>query len=660
MKITEHIFNGSTIGFSDSYDSTKTVLGSLMVQSGGAVGPSPMLISRMGEAQVGAAYGYITPIRYSATKTLIFAADTATSSSAITRRILLTEHDRSKGTLEQRGFINIVTVPSQASGASAFRAMSAYLYRHNSGTASVTNGSASVTGSDDTWGDQLIAGGARIGFGSNDYSQITKWYEINPATTPVNGSLTLAGPFMEADFNGQYVIEEIRLYLCVTTTTATNGGLFIFKGLNPGCFSACGITIPHTNAADNQRGIYWLKDASTCTNTTAYGIAIEQTSTSTSHTAYVSNIGTATQIQFFKYNLRAALTVDVSVTGASSLSAFVLKTGVHVGTGNIATYRNCCLATLTNADHPAPNTASLYVVTATSARIHRIPVSAITSGNTSLIADSCVENIVGTSTTYTANAAYDGIAWGYDIDRLIITTSGARTRPLIMKYKSSPDPADEIFSYVDRGINHSYSLFDYNSPAIETQYVGVEASPLEGWLYVAGVATSALYDILYALPYYAHYSWAASASQRVITPKLNTPNCNSFGRAYVMRTEWFGSSIAHCRLPEPFKIYYRTSGIDDNTGSWTELTDAMSFFQVMASNTIQFMLEFKLLGHSCLGQKIKSISIVYDDTVVDVGTPAYFDLSHTYPTRSVNAMEFGEPNTIENTNLIVTRPRVVR
>ena len=68
---------------------------------------------------------------------------------------------------------------------------------------------------------------------------------------------------------------------------------------------------------------------------------------------------------------------------------------------------------------------------------------------------------------------------------------------------------------------------------------------------------------------------------------------------------------------EPHRIYYRTSGIDDNSGSWTLIDDTGDISGASASSYIQFMLEFKTISLTCLPSRIYSICVSYNDLATD-------------------------------------------
>jgi hypothetical protein len=69
--------------------------------------------------------------------------------------------------------------------------------------------------------------------------------------------------------------------------------------------------------------------------------------------------------------------------------------------------------------------------------------------------------------------------------------------------------------------------------------------------------------------------------------------------------------------PEPFRLYYRTVGISNNSGSWTLLPDDYNLNSVTPSTEIQFMFEFKTIGPYCIPARILNLSVVYEDDSTD-------------------------------------------
>lgn len=604
-RAVEHIFTGLTTPYT-SYDSTKTNLGVLIQQRTGATnldkfaGPMPISLARPMEAStaIPGIYPHVIPI--DSNTHWVFLADNATA--AATRRIVKYTYNISTGVFTWDGFITL-TLPATAVGHTirGFR-MTRDLY--TTGTASV-NGTA-VTGTGTAWSSSNIAVGTRIGFGSADPAQITTWYEISAIGSDSGITLTASAGTIS---DGPYVIDELRAVLSTTNTTATSGGLFVAKGLREMLFSPTGTTIASATTVDNIRACYWLADAATVTNTIACGLAMDTRDSYTQHYMYVID-GTTTTNRVYKYNVRASLT---SLASGKSTAAFVLVTGQQTPTGTCSQANNGRVGTLNHG--PGNGVKSLYYATTT--RVYRAAISGITSGNVSWQSDAMVEVPPGGSVTYPLTGALNSVEIADTIDRLMVISSGsAGARSYVTKYNNNSDPFDHIFLNDDKQYDQSTS--DGGSVA----HPAIGASAFSVWseagiCYLARIGTAATTNQLYALPIGAHWTYAGTTPfQRLITPALSTINAASLCRAHVNSSQQLGSGTLG--LPtEPFRLYYRTSGITDDTGAWVLLDDSHDLTGVAPGSSIQFMFEFKILGLACIPARIYSLCVVYEDYTTD-------------------------------------------
>ena len=138
-----------------------------------------------------------------------------------------------------------------------------------------------------------------------------------------------------------------------------------------------------------------------------------------------------------------------------------------------------------------------------------------------------------------------------------------------------------------------------------------------GLTYFARAGTTSAVNQVYAVPIGADWSYATgTVKQRLITPELSTTNASKFSRCYYMHSDALGAGniILPC---EPLRVYYRTSGITDDSGSWSllEMTGDMS--SISPANSIQFAIEFRTIGTFCLPTRVYSISCVYEDNTTD-------------------------------------------
>lgn len=587
-----------------SYDSTKTAVGNLIKFYTGAtpedkyVGPIRIGMARPFEQAIQIPAQFISCVRFSENIDWVFYADGA--AAVLTRRIGLYEFNRTTSEYVWKGYI---TLNYPAIGNKTIRGNEVTIDLYTTGTVSCT-GDTILTGSGTGWQTSRLAVGSRIGFGSQDPTQITTWYEIG--TIGGDGSITLTtnGPVI-TDVN--YVIEDLRISQIINNTTATNGGVHVVKGLRVELFDASGTSIPAATTVDNIRAVYWLKDAPTQTNTLGYGIALDDKASWTSQDGYVINANAAASGRIFKYNLRAALTL---VSGASE-SAYTLQTGQVATTGNISAVGNGFIATLQHG--PASGVKSLYWITTT--RVYRTALSSIISSSISYQSDAMTEIPPGAGSTFAATSVFSSIEYSPLIDRLIILTTGASSaRSYITRYNTSGNQFDHIFLTDYKQLDQS--LADVSivpNPSINlSSFTG---RSIDGVFHLCRYSAAATLSQMYSLPIGAHESYAFDSNQLIITPKMNLAGANKLKELTVNNIQRLGGD-AFTLSPEPFKVYYRTTGIDDNTGSWTILGESYSLESISPSN-IQFAFAFRTIGNVMIPARLISFNLVYEDDTTD-------------------------------------------
>ncbi len=603
-RATEHTFTGSTTLYT-SYDSTKTNLGQLIQQRTGLTaidkfaGPMPIGLARPMEVStpIPGVYPHVIPID---TNThWVFLADNATAAN--TRRIIKYTYSIQTGVFTWDGYITVTFPTATAHTIRGFR-MTRDLY--TTGSASVSG--TTVTGVGTAWQASNIAVGTRIGFGTADPNQVSVWYEI-ASVNSATGITLVATPGTIT--SGPYVIDELRALISTTNATVTNGGLYVVKGLRELLFKNTGTVIPAATTVDNQRAVYWLADASTVTNTITCGLAISDKDSWTQQYIYCID-GLTTTNRVYKYNVRASLT---GLASGKSLTGFVLVTGVSTPTGTCSQANNGRVGTLNHG--PGNGIPSLYFATTT--RIYRTALIDITSGNTGWQADSMVEVPPGGASTYPLTNALNYVEVADTIDRLIVMSSGsAGARSYVTKYNNNSDPFDHIFTSDDK--QYDQSISDSGSVA----HPAISALPFSVWAeagicYMARITTTAIINQVYAVPLGAHWTYAGSSPyQRLITPQMLTPNATTLYHVYVNSAQQIGSGTMGLP-PEPYRMYFRTSGITDDSGTWNLLDDSHDLTGISPSTSIQFMFEFKILGLTCIPARIYNLSVIYEDNTTD-------------------------------------------
>lgn len=599
----EHIFNGLTVP-TTSYDSSKTTLSRLMTQVSSPyvyAGPVPIGIARPNEASTAIPAGYPIVITKDSTYDYVFLADTATA--AATRRVVLYLFNKTTGQYSWQGFLTVSFPFSGTQGTYTVRGFGVTQDLYTTGTASTSGSSTTLTGSGTAWQASRIAVGARIGFGSTDPNQITTWYDISAIGSDT--SITLGSAATVAG-GTSYVIQEQRIYWGLTNgTTATNGGLFVCKGIHPGLFLAAGTSISAAVSTDNVRATYKLSDASTTTMTTAAGFDFDERASWTDHDLYFLNGGGTTSARIFKFNVRAALTV---ATGQST-NAYTLQTGSQTVTGNIAQINNVIVYT---AGHGAGNgEKSIYFVAPS--RVYRVAVANVISTSTNFVSDQMVENPVGTTNTMTVGATIGTIDFDEDADNFIIVSSNIRE--YATKYYTNGSTFDVVFGSL-AGMQYS-TLADADLPYIAQHGTTASIYILNGFLHYALSGSASANSYIWSLPLSADYRYASTVNERVILPKFTLTGAVKLYNVYAIPHVMDSASEKYGLQIEPYYIQYRTTGISDNSGSWTDVPRGQDLSALGAPSEIQFSILFKVLGGTCYTSRIRGLCLTYEDGTTD-------------------------------------------
>ena len=601
IKAQNFRFNGTTTGIT-TYDSSVTNLGTNIKQYSGATvadifaGPAKIGMARPAEQSTAIASFYPHVITFSDEIDWCFLAENSTA--AATRRIIMYEYNKNTSEFNWKGFI-LLTYPTVTNHTVRGFRVSRELY--TTGTIGITG--TTVVGNSTLWTTDRMSVGCRLGVGSTDPTQVTEWMEIT--TIGGNTSITLTTSASTIYASGTpYVIEDTMVLTTTTNATAANGGLFVAKGIRPEIFTSVGTTIPAGVGTDNIRAVYWLADAAVVTNTNPCGAALQQKTSWVSGHTYVLDTTTA---KVFAYNYRKALTL----ASGKDTTTNVIKTGNQAVTGTISQANNGRIGTLNHG--PGIGVESLYFVTTT--RCYRAAISGITTSSTTWQSDVMVEIPPGGTTTYLAGGGMNSCEISDGIDRLVIATTGAAgIRSYVTQYNTTSNPFDHIFLNDDK--QEDITTSDSGGvphPAILASAMSVWSE--NGILYLARIGTTSALNQLYTLPIGAHQTYAEANNQMLITPKFDISDSNKLYNLAVKAIRKLGTDTFS--LPtEPFKVHYRTSGIDDNTGNWTEL-DEYGDLSGISGSEIQFMFIFKILGTTCIPSRIMGLTFTYEDNTTD-------------------------------------------
>lgn len=590
----EHFFNTPTTRV---YDSTKTFLGSLCVQVTGATlhdcfaGPASIQIARPGEAPISITAGFPHVISEPGGRSNIaWVFLISCAAAATTRPILLYEHNYLANTLTSIGRI---TPTVSTAGNMTVRGFRMTYDTFTTGTVSGASGSTTISGVDTLFTTDRIAVGARIGFGSTSPAAISTWYPISAIAS--NTSLTIGTPLLTTiAASSVYVIEELRAIIAATNATAVSGGLRVVKGINYDDFGLA-TAIPMAAATDNIKGCYWLADALVSLNSIALGMGLQPKTSNTEHNCYVFDNTTNTRI--FKYNIRASL---ASLSLGRSLSSFVLATSGPLNTGTASQVNNGRYGSVGAYLDQLwyTTTTRVYAISATSlvasALFSRLEMSEVPPGGAASFA-----------VTNTMNS----VEIAGSIDRLVVLTT---LKGYVTPFNTIGSQFENTFLPETRQYDSGSSDVD-SPPTIQTAISTTNSLYVEsGWGYFSRATTTTTNNQLYTFPLAAHWTYQSSAYDvgRIITPSLSTPNCEKFYRVYTTHGSYGADEFV--KQGEGYRVYYRTSGINDNSGSWSLLDEVGNLQGVDGATSIQFMLEFMTIGDTCLPAKINSIAVLYE------------------------------------------------
>ena len=617
MKVAvEHVFSGVTgtyvgltggvpaVGVTAGYDATKVLLGSLMQQYTGAT-PTDKYVSIVPAAHINipeaATFSYYMPHVIKRTDNIYWIFMGTNATAAVTRNIALFEFDSSEAAITHKGYITLSG--TTITGNKTIRGLRAFVYTHTTGTVGTSGSSTTLTGSGTGFQSERIAAGARIGFGTTDPLQVTEWYEISSITNDTTLVLD-----READISAgtSYVIEEIRIVVACTNATLTNGGPHLIKGLNYSTFSVSGTIIPEASTTDNVRASYLLKDAATTTMTILMGIPSDEPVSNTEHYIYALNADTTVLCRAHKLNIRAALTVS----GGISTSAWVFKTGQQTTTGTLNQVNNGRIFTLNHLS--ASGEKSIYF--ASSTRIYRADLDDVVSGSTTWITDSMNEIPVGGVATFSLQTM-NQVDYSQTLDRLVVPVTSGRFGIYIGEYDTTNVIPFERYAGINAArlklsTTQSGAVNGLFPQAIQTVWTD------SGYMFTAVSSATSGLNTLRIFPFAADGYYADTTGECIVTPKLATPNAQKFYRIYVDHEEYAGS-YEYGFPPDTYRVYYRTSGIDDNSGTWNLIPTAGDMTGISPGSHIQFKFKLDTLGETSVPAKIFSVCCVYEDNSQD-------------------------------------------
>jgi hypothetical protein len=470
-------------------------------------------------------------------------------------------------------------------------------------TGTISGTGSTITGFNTLWISEKISVGARIGIGSYDPEFITEWYEISAISS--NTSITISQSLLKTiPANTPYVIEEIRIIQFLNSTSnSTLNGIFVTKGLNYEVFDIQFFTIPMATTVDGIRATYILRDAASSTSTNIQNGFVADKIDANNQFVYLLHAVSGTAAQVFKFNLRSTLT---SLSSGVSLSAYIFKTAqVTLPESFLGRdFRTSCMAKVKNGI--GNNEQCLYFCSGS--YTYRITESSIGNNVPFYFDRQLLYYPYGEYNFSAGSFSVRGIDYDALTDRFVTSTyqGHAGTKNRIFRY----DPAaTEIEASL--GIGDHYGFYFDVADLSSRPYSSASFNTATSW----ASAKDGLYyrtqsAYISIVNFAADFLYADLTNNYAITPIISCPNNLKFEKITVDLSDYFGE-VESGLVNEPYRIYYRTSGILDNSGNWTIISQNGNLSSVSPSEKIQFKIVFRTLGGSGWYAQIHSLNVHY-------------------------------------------------
>ena len=131
-------------------------------------------------------------------------------------------------------------------------------------------------------------------------------------------------------------------------------------------------------------------------------------------------------------------------------------------------------------------------------------------------------------------------------------------------------------------------------------------------LFAVKQGTTVSTNHIYVMAFGADWDYASVSSGRLITPKITLPTATKFYESFVNNIRYIGNTLLG-KPTEPFRVYARTANIDtDATTGWT-LIDETNDISGLSGTEIQYAIEFRTIGETCLPSRFLAVNTSYED-----------------------------------------------
>ena len=607
-------FNTDAVTYPTTYDSTKLNMGWLMTSSVDTEGNqyvSPTetsflrgfeIISTTPFNSLQNNFNTIGTLKYNEDTIWCFATrGEYRSIGAETRRIFFFTYKKSTNTITSRyESANFTNTPNTYHQGYSIQPT---MDLHTTGSIQVIG--TQVTGSGTTWQTDGACVGNRIGFGSTSSVDITTWYEISSIVDDINLNIKTGTPtdgitqILNLTGSVPYVIEDFRIsYVNRAANITSFRGIILVKGLRPEIFAISPPTIPSSTTVDNLRACYRLVDGATTSATfSPISSVLEPKISFAEQYLYTVSKPATTTISIQKFNIRANL--SSSLTAGRASGSFVLTTGNQTHGGGNTSETDVMVK---------DNSGNYYVSHYT--RISRIPTASIAAASTTFIADNMIENPPGTSTTFPLSSQLADICYMPQIDRLYVSHLQGTGRNYISRHIPGGEFETQVHTN-DQIQQSTYLVSEFETLTPNFLSSRLSANYNDGVMFVVRDSSNNN-NIIYTLPLEADAQFESTSSACIITPELLTTSASAYAGIYVDSTDYFNTN--RFSLPrQPYYLYYRTSGITDNSGPWSYLPPSGSM--PAATSSIQFKLTFSTLGYYSMPARVHGITLTYSSSL---------------------------------------------
>lgn len=214
------------------------------------------------------------------------------------------------------------------------------------------------------------------------------------------------------------------------------------------------------------------------------------------------------------------------------------------------------------------------------------------------------------STTSVAIQGYANLEISQSLDAIFSSTAAAGTRGYFTKYYPEGYPCDLAWGAWTGQTDGSTKWPGWTVPHFNTAFVPTYVFMEAGIAYLARSGGTLYQNTMYAVPFGADWNFVSTTNSRIIAPALSTLHAERLTRVYVCCARLLGSHKLGT-IPEPYRVFARTTGIADNSGTWTKI-EGGDLTSLPPTDQIQFMFEFRTIGTLCVPARIHSVAVVYE------------------------------------------------